>query len=139
MFEIVKKCGLAVRGGCRTPFALAPVRMNWFQIYLKVIVRRAWGVHNEKAEERTFCSHLDSAENLEPHPNAECDKPSRFHSLWSAAIRSSIYRKLILPCLENNMKKMSILKTFAVLACLTLTSSVMAFQNNSQKQPERGE
>jgi outer membrane protein OmpA-like peptidoglycan-associated protein len=108
--------------------------MNRFQIYLNIIVRRYWSVGNEKIEDLIFFLDLDSAKNLGPHPNAECHKPSRFQSLWSAAIRLSIYLKLISACLENNMKKMYILKTFMVLACLTLTGAGMSVNAQDKSQ-----
>src|SRR5215216_858092 len=115
-------------------FAPCFERMNRFQIYLNVLVRRDWSVGNEKIEDLIFCSHPDSVINLGPCSRAECPKPSRFHSLWDAAIRPSIYMKLISLSLENNMKKMSMFKSFVVLACLTLMSPVMnaSAQDRSQ-------
>jgi hypothetical protein len=59
--------------------------MNQFKINLNVIVRRGWSVSDEKIKNLIFWSHLDSAENLGPYPDAESPKPSRFHSLMECS------------------------------------------------------
>lgn len=66
-------------------FATQPCRMKWFEIHLGMIDERDWGIGGEWNEEQVFCFPLYAAVNLGPHPNADRQQPSRFHSLMECS------------------------------------------------------
>lgn len=55
--------------------------MTRFQIHLNVIAVGCLGIGNAKTEDTSLCSPLSCAPNLEPHPNANRSKLSRFEIL----------------------------------------------------------
>jgi hypothetical protein len=69
--------------------------MNQLEMNLNVIAGRDWGVGDEKTEDIIFYPPFKSEENLEPHPNAECNSGAGCVPLRDGAPRPSIYMKPI--------------------------------------------
>lgn len=61
-----------------TLFATGSYRMSWFLIHRDIIACREKGRGAEKIRDNAF-RPIHSATDLEPHPNANCYKPSRLH------------------------------------------------------------
>jgi hypothetical protein len=70
--------------------------MNRVQVDLNVITGCYRVESGEKGELTFFTSLHDSAAHLEPHPNANCPKLSRFHFLAECCIPAFNYMKPIL-------------------------------------------
>jgi outer membrane protein OmpA-like peptidoglycan-associated protein len=80
-----------------------------------------------KIENRILCLPVTSATSLEPsagghHWPGRVDHPATIH------VETNLYSLL-----EDFMKNSSILKFLVVFGCLTLTTSAMAYQNDSRK------
>jgi outer membrane protein OmpA-like peptidoglycan-associated protein len=104
--------------------------MKRFQIYSSVDAGRDLGGGNRKKEVQIFRSPLFDTANLEPHPNAHSNEPGRFYSPMKSRHPGFNLEKTKLPFLWRKiMKKRFILKSFVMVFCLTVTSSVMAYQN----------
>jgi outer membrane protein OmpA-like peptidoglycan-associated protein len=81
---------------------------------------------------------LDLPVDFEPHANADTHQPSSLRALTARSHTAvKLHDNNLTRVWRTYMKTMTMMKSFVAVMCLTLTSSVMAYQNNGAQSDSR--